>query len=650
MRFPLKIKQVFFCAFLFLTLAIPFKQLTNLIPGTEIRPFNVIPPVFGLLFGAEAAWGTAIGNLVADILFQNTFTMFGLGFLTNFLFSYLPYKMWYGLKLGQKEITPPNINTLAGLLKFIYIIFMDSAVTTGALVMIFEMAGLKAAKDSVWLLFLNNFDFAILLGIPILCLASNWNVQPNFPNAEKKIRLPFHESCLDILLFFALGLEAAFVIYSAFTNGAFQPKLAKTVYCLATGACFLYLLKPVKGRISIRSRNDRPAFSIKAKVTIGFLLVSVVFIFFTGAAAYQAVTMDPDKTRLEVWSYIYQVVGIAINLIFAAAVLFLWYVERYITTPLEQLSDLVRQYGRREGDKAETDSRIREGCSQIRTRDEIGALAAAFGKMTRDIDSYVRNLAAVTADRERIAAELGVASRIQASMLPCIFPPFPDCDRLDLYAVMLPAKEVGGDFYDFFFVDSSHFAFVMADVSGKGVPAALFMVIAKTLIKNHAQSGEQPWEVFTNVNRQLCENNEEGLFVTAWMGILDLDSGTLSYVNAGHEPPFIKRENGSFWPLPCHPLLVLAGMEHSVYCQEETTLENGDMLFLCTDGVTEAMDTCDRLYGKQRLKEQLNLLSHKKLKEILQGIKTDIDGFTENAPQFDDITMLLLKINKEERP
>ena len=184
-------------------------------------------------------------------------------------------------------------------------------------------------------------------------------------------------------------------------------------------------------------------------------------------------------------------------------------------------------------------------------------------------------LNAVTAEKQRIGAELDVAKNIQASMLPCIFPAFPERKEFDIYAAMEPAKEVGGDFYDFFLVDPDHLAIVIADVSGKGVPAALFMVITKTLIKNHVQMGESPGQAFTAVNQTLCENNEAGLFVTAWMGILTISTGELVYTNAGHNPPLLGRAEGSFAYLKMRSGLVLAGMEGIIYREAHLKLEAG---------------------------------------------------------------------------
>jgi len=279
----------------------------------------------------------------------------------------------------------------------------------------------------------------------------------------------------------------------------------------------------------------------------------------------------------------------------------------------------------------------------IRTGDEIESVAGAFNAMTEELQDYINNLTRVTAEKERIGAELNVAATIQHSMLPCIFPAFPEREDFDIYATMKTAKEVGGDFYDFFLIDNTHLGLVMADVSGKGVPASLFMVIAKTLIKNHAQLGKNAAETFTAVNEQLCEGNEAGMFVTAWLGILDIAAGRLVYANAGHNPPALRRGAGNYEYLQCRPGFVLAGMEGITYRQAELDLQPGDRLYLYTDGVTEATSGTEELFGEARLLETLNGSDGLPLTQVLERVQRDVEAFVGGAPQFDDITMLLLE-------
>lgn len=287
--------------------------------------------------------------------------------------------------------------------------------------------------------------------------------------------------------------------------------------------------------------------------------------------------------------------------------------------------------------------------ASIKKNDEIGVLAKAVNKMETDIVEYVENLTMVTAEKERIGAELSIATQIQADMLPSIFPAFPERPEFDIYATMNPAKEVGGDFYDFFMVDERHLAIVMADVSGKGVPAALFMVIGKTLIKDHTQPGRDLGEVFTEVNDLLCESNSEGLFITAFEGVLDLVSGEFTFVNAGHEIPFICKKDGCYEPYKIRAGFVLAGMEGMRYQCGSMQLSPGDRLFQYTDGVTEATDKDGGLYGMARLGEILAQNAALPPTELLMKIKEDIDIFVGAAPQFDDITMLCLEYRERMR-
>ena len=267
-----------------------------------------------------------------------------------------------------------------------------------------------------------------------------------------------------------------------------------------------------------------------------------------------------------------------------------------------------------------------------------------FEELSDDINSTVDTLKRYIADAEaRIEAELMLAKTIQHSALPSVFPPYPNRKDFEIWADMHTAKEVGGDFYDFYFVSEDVLAFVIADVSGKGIPAAMFMMTAKTLLKSYAESGVSVEEIFIQANNKLCEGNDSGMFVTAWMGQLDLKTGKLVYANAGHNPPLIKHKNGDYEYLKSRPGLVLAGMEGIRYRRYEEMLEPGDTIFLYTDGVTEANNLSEELYGEERLRTLLNKESASGVEEICKDVKADVDIFSEGREQFDDITMLCIK-------
>ena len=285
----------------------------------------------------------------------------------------------------------------------------------------------------------------------------------------------------------------------------------------------------------------------------------------------------------------------------------------------------------------ETDYKI-----PVNTNDEFDDLARTYESMAGTIRDYIRQNEAITAERERIAAELDLAARIQADMLPNIFPAFPDRNEFDIYASMTPAKVVGGDFYDFFLIDHDHLGIVMADVSGKGIPAALFMMNAKTLVQNHALTGKSPKEVLESVNERICKNNQEDMFVTIWCGILDLTSGKLTATNAGHEYPALKTPDGSFELVHDKHGFVVGAMEGLRYKEYELQLDPGAKLFLYTDGVPEATNAENELFGTDRMIEALRAKENGSPDEVLASVQESVDRFVKEAPQFDDLTMLCL--------
>ncbi len=293
--------------------------------------------------------------------------------------------------------------------------------------------------------------------------------------------------------------------------------------------------------------------------------------------------------------------------------------------------------------------KVRERLSVIRSKNEIGTFAEAFSMLAQEMEGYTERVAGLAREQERVSTELGMAYQIQSSVLPSVFPPFPERDEFDIYADMIPAKEVGGDFYDFLLIGEERLVFLIADVSGKGVPAALFMMSAKKLVDYRAQEGGSPADILSSVNEQLCRDNAACMFVTMWLGILDLKSGELSYANGGHEAPALRREGiFSFLDQGEKPDLALGLIPGKEYTDFKTVLSNGDAVFLYTDGVKEATDLQNKLYGPDRLIHALNKISQKTPREILEGISSDIGAFVGEAEQFDDITMLCLDYKKQQ--
>ncbi len=286
----------------------------------------------------------------------------------------------------------------------------------------------------------------------------------------------------------------------------------------------------------------------------------------------------------------------------------------------------------------------------IRTGDEIENLAFYLKDMEEELTEYEADLTRATAEQERIGTELTLAARIQASMLPSHFPAFPDRKEMDIYATMTPAKEVGGDFYDFFLIDDDHLGLVIADVSGKGIPAALFMMASRILIRNTAMSGKSPKEVLTSVNESICRGNPENMFVTVWFGVLTLSTGCLAASSAGHECPVIRNAGGSFEIYKDRHGFVLGGMPGSKYTEYEIQMAPGAALFVYTDGLTEATDAEERPFGKERMLEALRRYEDGSAAEIINGVHKEVGAFVKDTAQFDDLTMLCLKFNGKEKP
>ena len=283
-----------------------------------------------------------------------------------------------------------------------------------------------------------------------------------------------------------------------------------------------------------------------------------------------------------------------------------------------------------------TDGKL-ETVVNVRSHEEFDALSNDINATVDTLKRYIKEA------EERIDAELAFAKAIQHAALPSVFPPYPERKEFEIFASMHTAKEVGGDFYDFYFVDDENLAFLMADVSGKGIPAAMFMMTAKTFIKSFAESGLSVEQVFTHANAKLCEGNDAGMFVTAWLGILNTKTGQVQFANAGHNPPLVRHADGTYEYLKSRAGFVLAGMEGVRYRKNELTLAPGDAIYLYTDGVTEATNLNEELYGEERLQKVLDIYKDATPETICAEVKIDVDKFVGEAPQFDDITMLAIR-------
>ena len=354
------------------------------------------------------------------------------------------------------------------------------------------------------------------------------------------------------------------------------------------------------------------------------------------------VEIDINRIYVDLWRYVLLVILTATAVTAVIVLLHLHNTNNYLIKPILTIADNSESFVKKMEANADPDELIFEDV-KVKSEGELHLLAENVKRMADGVSTYMTNLKEATSEKERISTELSLATKIQAAMLPHSFPPFPGRTEFDIYAVMDPAKEVGGDFYDFFLIDDDHLGLVMADVSGKGIPAALFMMVSKIILQSCAMLGRSPAEILTKTNEALSSNNQANMFVTVWLGILEISTGKLTAANAGHEYPAIRQNGGEFVLYKDRHGFAVGGMEGTRYTEYELQLKPGDKLFLYTDGVPEATDKEDMMFGNERMLSALNKNTEADSKQLLMNVRTSVNAFVKDAEQFDDLTMMCLE-------
>ena len=378
------------------------------------------------------------------------------------------------------------------------------------------------------------------------------------------------------------------------------------------------------GRMMVRGESGFTPYTDTSGVKSWMYYAPVASTGWTLAVVFPEVELFAEVRSLTTTVALMGFVGI---LLLAAAVAL---IARSITAPLQVLAAAT---------EAVAAGNFDAELPPIRSQDEVGKLTQAFIAMNSALKEYIKNLTETTAAKEHIQSELKVATDIQASLLPRIFPAFPDRPEFDIFASMDPAKEVGGDFYDFFFIDDNNLCFLIADVAGKGVPAALYMMVTKTLLKSEGQRIGEPDQILSYVNKVLAADNDSCMFATVFCAILDIKSGEVRFANAGHNPPLIIDSSGTRY-LPVKAGFVLGPMENTDFETERLTLKSGDTLFLYTDGVTESTNLADELYGEPQLLAALRSGPKEDLIAMIHNIRDEVTRHANGAPQSDDVTMV----------
>ena len=437
------------------------------------------------------------------------------------------------------------------------------------------------------------------------------------------------------------------VIFAPENNGLFNATTAENAEDLRASAnaeLASFITDSLAGTTGVRTvkSGDTEYYMVGSPIgSVGWAAVSVVDKALTEQptqlmiAEYEKINNNATETfRSSSQTAEYAVLAILAAVLVIGTIIIIKFSGR-IVKPLERMTAHIAA--------ASSAGDMFEMYDTYRTGDEIEELAKAFADLSGRTVQYIDHIQKITAEKERIGAELSLATSIQAGMLPNMFPAFPERPEFDIYASMDPAKEVGGDFYDFFMIDDDHLAMVIGDVSGKGVPAALFMMASKITINDHALMGGTPAEILQRVNKQICSANDAEMFVTVWLGILEISTGKLTAASAGHEYPMLNI-NGKYELFKDKHGMAVGAMDIAKYKDYEITLKKGDSIFVYTDGVAEATDAQNELFGTDRTLDALNNLpGNDTQEEILKGVRKAVDAFVKEAPQFDDLTMLGLK-------
>ena len=384
------------------------------------------------------------------------------------------------------------------------------------------------------------------------------------------------------------------------------------------------------------------SFSLNEKFILFFLATSIVISVALGCASYPSIALKYGENNLYLWSYVYFFIGTLLNIGIWISLGFLYYMERTVTRPIESMSEIAKSFGQ----KTDIDVRIHgilKKCQKyVYFTSEIGKLARSYQDMATELEDYVKELTEATAKQQKIHTELAIATTIQRASLSRPL----EIEGFENYAVMRPALEVGGDFYDNFFINDDHVALLIADVSGKGVPAALFMMVSKIVLKHNLLHGLSPAEALNQANDELADHNVHDMFVTCLCCVLNIRTGHLVYANAGHEKPFVKHKDGSFEIAKIRSGFVLAGMPGYKYQNFEVQLQPGDTIFNYTDGVPEAINEKDEEFGLERLQNVLNEAKDDSVRLLCRKVRMAVKNHAGEAPQFDDITMLAFKMKE----
>ena len=609
------------------------------IAGWFIVPDIGLGPVFALMFGPAGALGHSLAMFFFELSIGGDLISSLTDFTVTFFISIIAYKLWY-TKFNRKSVSTPKFDSTNNILKFISIMFIISIcywcfinIALKAYPPLGYLYPLTTAIN-VFSYFLDMFNFGIIFGLLLISLFNIFKIPLQTPkNVINKIDIKYdYFAVMFILMLFYTIIILATSFDNTLVNMIFL------LIGLITAA--LFVLNKLDTNIESKWTN----YSIIEQIILIFLVILVIVIyvnFDTLTLLIQHLT-GAWVTDINFAYMIAIAYGSALVLFFL--IYHIVHIEKILTNPIYDLISALDAY--KENKEMEEDTKLSKRFERYSKRDdEISKLVKSFVKMMKSIENYLSEIKKTTIEKERIETEFNVAKNIQTHMLKTDFDEFSKDKPFEISALMNTAKEVGGDFYDYFDIDDEHIGFVIGDVSGKGIPATLFMVKTMYLIRNHSKSHDNLKEFYKTLNDLSCQRNEENLFITSWFGKLNIKTGKLSFVNAGHEKPLIKEKNNNFEYLDINPNFVLGVRDKMTYDDQELTLNPGDSIFLYTDGVPDANNNYNGFFGRDRLKETVNKYENENPNEMLEKINNEVYEHCNNENQFDDMTMLIIRYN-----
>lgn len=599
--------------------------------GEGLNPHVGLLFISGLLLGPYGSIGAVFGNIVGDLVHGYNLIEIILYSFTSFTISYIPYKLWYQQLTKKYEITKPKLNSTRNIVLFLVLIIACGILYALFTKKIYYLAYPGNANESfiIGIRYLINFiSFSFIFGIIGIWLSKKTNFIHTPKISNKKVNKTFYRVIFLLLTVFSVII----LISDLVPKGDF---ILGFELVLLLVLLFVYFTKPMTSKIISSEENSIPE-SVMNIFLLATLIIAILGIVISSDALLNSTLasyLPLEFNEISLLSLI--LTDIILIIFFIPSLGVLRYIEKKVIEPISSFSKIEEHI--KEGEEISSDDLISVYSEYTDEDNEIGKLSRSYINLIKYNNNYIKNIRENESEKQRINAELSIAHKIQESNLP---KDSLDDDSFIVSGYSKPAKEVGGDFYDYYMLNDEELVVVIGDASGKGVPAALLATITQKLIKQIVLNDSDPSSVLYSLNNQICENNTEMMFITLWLGIYNKNTKRLTYSNAGHNPPIIKVD-GVFDYLDLDPGLILGILENNEFVKDSIVLE--DELVLYTDGITDAENNNHIMYGEKRL---LSFLNNCASEDIIESLIGNIDSFVEGAMQADDMTLLVLKDKK----